>query len=350
MKKNLLLIALLAAVIVVAYLVLRKDRDSSLTDRLDTDFSVEDTAAINKIIITEMNGKIAVLDRPIRGGRWKLNNKYDARKDATDLIMYTLHEMRIRGPVANAARENVLRVMASAGKRVEIFQGGDKPIKTIYIGHTTQDHTGTYMLLETPDGGRSDIPYVMHIEGFTGFLSSRFFADELEWRYTGIFDYPELDYKSFRYIVPTLLDQSFEISYTGGNNIRMRGGFNGQSFTQEISTFDTVKVKDLLVRLKKVHIESYNTMLKPAAQDSIRQVIPFVQMSVVDKNDVETSLNLYQKRAVKTHYDDQGQLNPFDLEYYWARTMQDEFALAQRFVFDPLTYPLGYYLQATSIE
>ncbi len=345
MKKNIFLFVLLLVVAGIAYVVLSKDQNSTISDRPDAAFAIEDTAGITRITITEMNGKIATLDRKPTGGRWTLNGKFDARKDATDLILYTLHQMRIRGPVSEGSKENVLRVMAGAGKRVEIFQGGDEPVKTIYIGHTTQDHTGTYMLLETPEGGRSEIPYIMHIEGFTGFLSSRFFADELEWRYTGIFDYPALDYKAFRYIVPTLPQQSFEIAYAGGNEIRMRAGFNGQSFTQEVTQFDTIKVKDLLVRLKKVHIESYNTLLKPEAQDSIRQVIPYVQLSILDKNDQITTLQLYQKRAAKTHYDEQGTLIPFDMEYLWARTMQDEFALAQRFVFDPLIYPLEFYLK-----
>jgi hypothetical protein len=345
MKKNLLLLLLLVVASVVAYFVFSKNNNNTLAEREDTAFSVEDTAAIDRIIITEMNGKIAELKRPAQGGRWKLNGKYDARKDATDLMLYTLYHMRIRGPVGDDSKENVLRVMASAGKRVEIFQGGNKPVKTVYIGHTTQDHTGTYMLLETPEGGRSEIPYIMHIEGFTGFLSSRFFADELEWRYTGIFDYPELDYKSFRYIVPTIPSQSFEITYAGGNTISMRTGFNGKDFGLEVTDFDTVKVKDLLIRLKKVHVESYNTLLKQEAQDSIRQVIPYIQLSVLDKNNQITSLNLYQKRASKTHYDDQGKLIEYDLEYIWARTMRDEFALAQRFVFDPIIYPLEFYLK-----
>jgi hypothetical protein len=75
-----------------------------------------------------------------------------------------------------------------------------------------------------------------------------------------------------------------------------------------------------------------------------------VQLSIIDKNNQAQTVSLYQKRAAKTHYDTEGNLIPFDLEYYWARTMQDEFALAQRFVFDPLTYPLGFYLTASKGE
>jgi hypothetical protein len=343
MKKNILLSLVLVLVAATAYWLLNKDKNSSLADRPETAFAIDDTLAITKMVITDMQGKMATLERQGVGTRWKLNGRYDARKDATDLILYTLKNMRIRGDVSIGARENVLRMLASGGKRVEIFQGDDEPVKTIYIGHTTQDHTGTYMLLETPEGGRSEIPYVMHMEGFTGFLSSRFFADELEWRYTGIFDYPALDYKRFRFLVPAVPSQSFEVVYAGGNTIEMYAGFNGAEFTQRLTEFDTVKVKDLLVRLKKVHVESYNTMLKPSAMDSIRQTIPLVLLSVIDKNDQNTTLSLYNKRAVKEAYDSKGQLMPYDQEHLWARTMNDEFALAQHFVFDPLIYPLDFY-------
>jgi hypothetical protein len=345
MKKNILLSLILVLVAATAYWVLNKDKNSSLGDRPETAFAVEDTLAITKMVITDMQGKIATLERQGVGTRWKLNGRYDARKDATNLILYTLKNMRIRGDVSSGARENVLRMMASGGKRVEIFQGTDEPVKTIYIGHTTQDHTGTYMLLETPEGGRSQIPYVTHLEGFTGFLSSRFFADELEWRYTGVFDYPELDYKSFQLLVPSVPTESFEIIYHGGNAIEMNTGYNGVSFTQPVLKFDTVKVKDLLVRLKKVHVESYNTMLKREAMDSIRQTIPLVLLSILDNKDQRTTLSLYNKRAVKEAYDGNGQLLPYDQEHLWARTKNDEFALAQHFVFDPLIYPLEFYLK-----
>ena len=46
------------------------------------------------------------------------------------------------------------------------------------------------MVLGNEDGSIAEEPFIVHMEGFTGFLSTRFFTDEKEWRYTGVFDYP----------------------------------------------------------------------------------------------------------------------------------------------------------------
>ena len=62
-------------------------------------------------------------------------------------------------------------------------------MKTWYVGTATPSHTGTYMVLETPEG-RGAKPYVVHMEGFTGYLSTRFFTSERDWRYTGMFITP----------------------------------------------------------------------------------------------------------------------------------------------------------------
>ena len=63
-------------------------------------------------------------------------------------------------------------------------------MKTWYVGTATPSHTGTYMVLETPEG-RGAKPYVVHMEGFTGYLSTRFFTSERDWRFTGLFNHPK---------------------------------------------------------------------------------------------------------------------------------------------------------------
>ena len=112
-----------------------------------------------------------------------MNGTYKARHDALQLLLKTFRRAAIQGPVADKAQPNVIRQMSSRGKKVEIYLGGEEPAKTWYVGTATPSHTGTYMVLETPEG-RGEKPYVVHMEGFTGFLSTRFFTSEREWRHT----------------------------------------------------------------------------------------------------------------------------------------------------------------------
>ena len=44
------------------------------------------------------------------------------------------------------------------------------------------------------------------------------------------------------------------------------------------------------------------------------------------------------------NYDENGNPVPWDMDYFYARTASDEFAMAQMYTFEPLVRPLEYYL------
>lgn len=345
MKKNILLLVILVIALLAAWFVYKNNGKSTLADKPLSDFTIEDTAAVSKIVITDAMGQMATVERIQGQELWQLNGKFPARKDAVDLLLRTMKLIRVRGNVSEKARDNMMKILITSGKKVEIYQGGDKPAKIYYVGSPTPDHTGTIMLLEIPGIGRSEEPYITHMEGFTGFLSTRFFTSELEWRYTGIFEYPQLDFQQVKMINHLIPASSFSVTYTGGNDIRIDGGYDAATgqFNQNITRFDSLRVKDFLLLFKKVHVESYNTLLKPEAQDSMRQITPAYTVEVKDKNGTMNYVNLYLKRAAKTFYDEQGNVSPWDMEYMWARTQRDEFALAQLYTFEPLLRPLEYY-------
>lgn len=349
MKKNIILFSILVVLIAAAYFVYQKGGKSTLSDKPLSDFTITDTATVNKIIITDHQGQFAKIERQAGMGLWKLNDKYTARKDAVDLLLKTMKMIRVRGNVSEKARDNMMKILITSGKKVEIYQGGNEPSKIYYIGSPTPDHTGTIMLLEIPEIGRSEEPYITHMEGFTGFLSTRFFTSELEWRYTGIFEYPALDFTEVRVINHLQPASSMAIEYTGGNDIRLMGGYNDATnqFSNTVQNFDSLKVKDLLLLFKKVHIESYNTLLKPEAEDSMRKTMPAYTLQIKEKNGTTKAVDLYLKRAAKVAYDEAGNVSPWDMDHLWARTEANEFALAQLYTFEPLLRPLEYYTGTT---
>ena len=196
MHSNLRILYILVALTLVTAGVWWLQGNQGRLDRIEgTDFGIVDTSKVDKIFIADMDGVEVTLTRPERGRLWDLNGKYKAREDAVKLLLKTFRRAAVQGPVAEAAQENVVRLIAARGKKVEIYQGGDQPVKTWYVGTATPSHTGTYMVLETPEG-RGAEPYVVHMEGFTGYLSTRFFTSEREWRYTGIFDHPKRTHKT----------------------------------------------------------------------------------------------------------------------------------------------------------
>lgn len=346
MKKNVILLIVVLILGAGAWYVYKHSSQSTLSEKPLSDFTIEDTAAVNKIVITDHFGRVAKVERTSGTRLWKLNDKYFAREDAVETLLKTFKRIRVRGNVSDGARDNMMKLLATSGKRAEIFMGGDKPAKIYYVGVATPDHTGTVMLLEIPGIGRSEEPYITHMEGFTGFLSTRFFAEEAEWRYTGVYDYPKLEFNSVKIFNNRFPTSSFEVKYNGGNNIDLYGNYSGtsNSFTDRIEKFDSLAVKNLLTSFKKLHVESYTTLLNQKSMDSLAIVMPAYSIVLTDNKGQVKKTDLYLKPGKPDEMDNEGNPTPWDMSRFWARTPDGEFALAQTFNFGSVVLPLETYL------
>ena len=293
------------------------------------DFAIADTAAVDKIFIADKDGNQALLERS-SGRYWKLNGTHLARKDAVDLLLKTFLRARVQRPVPQGELSTVNRLLAGRGKKVEIYQGGETPVKTWYIGTSTQNHTGTYMVLADGNGQLAEEPFIVHMEGFTGFLSTRFFTDEREWRYTGMFDYPG----------NALRRVEVELTEAGGRLYAMEVDSVGTLRVEGAplsSRVDTLFWQDRFNRFRKVHLETYNNHLTANAEDSLlnRAEPAFRLRAWGQDEDVPNEIELYWKAPISDTYDDNGELNEWDGSRMYA-VYKDEAVLVQRFVFDPL--------------
>lgn len=322
------------------FLYLKKNKWNTLEDNPFVHFAIEDTASISKFTIQDRNGEVAILERTAGNG-WTINHDFVARRDAIDNLLNVFHKIKVKGDVPAKAKENMLSIMATSAKEVKIYGKNGEWLKTFYIGPNTQDHAGTIMLLETPEDGRGEDPYITYLEEKTGFLNPFFFTSQNEWRSTHVFVYPNHTIQSIEILNFTTPNESLKLSYLGNNKLQMDGWVNGR--LQPVSRLDTTLAFDVLKRFEKVHLESYNTLLKPQTADSIMRTQPVFLVTVTDQSGVQTHLSLYLKRAKDMTYDAMGQLTPFDPDYFWAKTDKNELGLAQYFVFEPLLQPLSFY-------
>ena len=178
--KNLIGIIILIAVGITAYFVLNKEEIASVNTEDYKDFAIEDTALVDKIFMSQPNGKKILISRR-ETGNWLVNNDFSARTDAIALILKTLHDIKIQGSVAEENFKGVVSRLAAASTKVEFYTGGKKAEKTWFIGDPTPSRMGTYMLLEK-GGIKSSKPYVTHLLSEKGYLSSRFFLDPFLWK------------------------------------------------------------------------------------------------------------------------------------------------------------------------
>ncbi|MGB0425134.1 MAG: hypothetical protein ACPGED_12460, partial [Flavobacteriales bacterium] len=182
-------------------------------------------------------------------------------------------------------------------------------------------------------------------EGFTGFLSTRFFTDLEEWRYTGIFDYPDIrEIKKVEVINHEKEEESFDIEFNGGNDIRL----HSRLLDRDLAAFDTLAVKDYFLQYKKVHLETYQSHMSQELEEALLNTQAAYTVRVTNRDDQVKKIDLYWKPATKQEYDANGDLILVDQARMYGVVGGSDVVLVQTYVFDPLLIPLDYFVLRSS--
>jgi len=271
MKKNkILIILLLLALAAVAAYYYFNNKSGTIGEQegAKSDFAIVDTTSINKIFIADAQGKTVTLSKI--NNVWMVDNKYIARPDNIRLLIKTFGRIAVKSPVPKAAFNTVVKSIATGAIKVEIYQGKKLPSKTYYVGGATLDHQGTYMLLET-EGVKSTVPFIMHIPGFYGYLTTRFFTQPEQWRDAIVFKYSPKEIKSIEvnyfespeesFIIRNT-DNKFSISSLGSNEI--------------IKNVDNSILTEYVSRYQKIYYEMIDVESSKERIDSIIASPPFL--------------------------------------------------------------------------
>jgi len=334
MKRTLILLIVAVALLVVAWFVIKKDPGKA-APLVTADFAIEDTSLVGKVILSDTEGRMASIERG-QGEVWMVNDKYPARVDAINLILKTLNLLEVKHPVSPGSRENVIRMMTGRHSYVRVYNRKGKLMKAYYVGIMTPDQQGTYMVLET-EKGKSDIPYVMTMKTFYGFLTSRFFTDETDWRSLTLFTFPKLEFNRVEIHNNLYPDRSFAIDYGGGNDLSLLE-INPD---RPVAGFDSTQIKDFLIQFKKVSCETYGLALTEAQKDSVL-ALPASFEIVVNANqpDKNVHLKLFLRPAPDGMQEDDGSVALYDREIMYGTLNGKELFRIQRFIIDHFLPPV----------
>ena len=324
-KANLILLAVLAILgSIGAWYVMTKE-DSNL-EGYDFHFAVKDTADIGKIFLADRTGKTVTLTRQ-DNVHWLVGGKHEVQADMIHLLLETFNQVDLKLRLPRQAVADVVKDMATEGIKVEIYDKGGKALRTFYVGGTTSDDRGTFMMMEN-----SNEPYVMHIPGFQGMLRPRFHMDEQDWRDRFVFKLKPEDIKTVSVDYPTQQAKSFRLSREGTT-------FKVEPFYAVVPRINRPVVSGMvdayLQGFSKLGIEGYE-MGNPVA-DSLKNTSVFAKISVTTKNDVTKILTLHPFIArdkdgqIKTGTD--GQVY---IEHYFVDTNDGEYMAVQHFVFEKI--------------
>ena len=327
-KRNIIIAIVLLFVAFYFYL---SQKQGTISKELK-DFAIEDTSSVNKILMVNKENNQVLLER--KNDIWMVNEKYIARKDAVNVLLKTLNRIDVKAPVARSMFETVVGKLAVKSIKVEIYQN-NKLTKTYYVGGPTTDQYGTYMLLEN-----STQPFVMHIKGFRGYLTPRYFIDENQWRDRILFNYHFNQISSIIVEQPLKPDQSFRLLNMGDNKFELESLKN----RNKIISFDTIKVKQYIASFKKIYFDSFVKYIDQEKKDSILSTSPHYRIIVEDINGDLKSITTYYKPNDGL-LNDEGKLLRYDPDYEYAMIENDqEMVLIQYFVFYPIFRKLNYFV------
>ena len=326
----------------LTFYLISRSGNSTIKKEL-SDFALKDTASVTKIFLADKSEKHVTLTRQ-EDGRWKVNDKYYARPDAIKTLLITIHDISVREPVGLKAKENVIKQLATGAIKCEIYSG-DKLVKQYYVGGETSDMMGTFMLLSDvsdPDEiVNSSEPFIMEIKGFNGYLTTRYFTSESEWR----------DRTAFHYFVPdihtiTIEHQgdpanSFTITQSPGKNV-----FSMQTLTGTPIPFDTIAVKQFVSYFGNIGFENFANDLPKAFIDSVLATPPAHIITVTDASNKKTEIKMYLKKNNGEAPDDTTAAKPpyYDPDKMYARLGTGDFVIVQYYVFGKLLQTPEYFL------
>ena len=328
-KNKLVIIGIILLGGAAAYLYFGEESGTLKKELMD--FAVEDTAAIDKIFLADKAGHTITLDR-IGNGKWTVNKKYVARWDLVNVLLKTIKLIEVQSPVSRNARDNIVSRLSAGAVKIEIYQGGNEPTKVYYIGGSTQNTIGTYMLLEG-----STEPYIMHISHFYGYLTTRYNTKLIEWRDKTVMNYEFKDIASIKIEYPEEKGLSFEIKNVGNWKYELRDLSSGKI----VPEYDTTNLTVYLTSFKNIQFEGFLNNYTQAEVDSILLVAPSHLMECVDLEGNTTNIKTFLKKADDKVLDEKGNRIIYDPDRLFAEINDNnEVVTIQYFVFGHLLLEL----------
>jgi len=215
-------------------------------------FAVSDTAAVNKIILSDKFNTI-VLERQTKGA-WKLNTKNYADNFALKRLLYTINKVDVKTPVGKNDADAVIKKLVEHAVKCNIYKNGELE-KSYYVGDATPDGMGTYMvLLDNETQQPSGKPFITYVPGYNSSLTSHYSNDTRTWRDKTVFNYNEPEIRSIKVETPQQPENSYEL-LINKNKYELKKLANNSL----IKDIDTTTVKQYLTYFFNLNFEAVDT-------------------------------------------------------------------------------------------
>ena len=270
MRKTFLYLVILGFLgFAIYYFLIRKNTDSPFSTN-EAGFNIKDTASVSKIYIAASNGEAVLAIRTDSGwiaGKQGDPKQYKALPSTVHLVLATLASQEPLYPVTANAYDNVVKNLSTDGTKVEVYGKDGKKIVVFYVGGSSVNNTGTNMLIE---GAKR--PFVVHVAGFEGYLTSRYTTEMKYWRDRTIFRIAPEEIKTVSLQYAGKPVNSFVLTRMGQDSLLMTGD---PQITKNLGAFNKRRATVYLRYFSNVNCEGYlnglpdmDTTLKSAPKQS----------------------------------------------------------------------------------
>jgi len=277
MKKNIIYLFLVLVLGCAAIWFFYGKKPTNTLSGEERNFTIEDTASIDRIFFAKKTGAPILLERSSNGS-WKLNGKEEARIDAVDLLLETFKRLAVKSPVPINGMETVKRNLVVDGIKVEIYQKGEK-VKTMYMGTPTKDFRGTYMMLED-----ASMAYIMHLPGWEGTVTPRFFIDPIEWKSRVIFRAAPRKLSEVSIQYPTHPEDNFVMKKMKDGSYSLQG--NGPGLVADSALMNLYSSY-----FNGVHCEGFEP--NNPNRDSVMKTTPILRVQLVNEKNNKTTVKFW---------------------------------------------------------
>jgi len=354
-KRLYILLAVVAAAGIAALVV---SRIGSKESTFPQDYHIEDVESVTKIFMADKQNSQVTLQRAADSTHdtaWTVDGLYPASQPMVDLLLQTLHDMRIRQGVNKGAVPTIVKHLSAGAVKVEVYQrkyfidwfGGkvrlfphERLTVTYYVGHETQDMMACYMFRKG-----DKVPYIIHIPGFRGYLTPRFNPDPVLWRSHAIVHWNVKQLQSVQLDILAQPEESFII--------RREGDGFGMELTQshtKVNGFDTARVAQMLSCFANLNFDEFASAVPNSDMDSAfaRKPRAILRIANVDGTvrEVKTFLK-YANPDDARAMPDADLYDMFDMNRLYALIDNKDSVLIQYFVFDNILQPASYFLGKT---
>ena len=298
------------------------------------DFAVPDTSSITKVVLRDKKPSSVTLERTAKG--WVVDSVYPVRKDAIEVLLKTLSEVRLKNFVTESAVPEIEQRMTVYGKWVEVFVG-EQRVKHYIVGTETPDMLGTYYKMVG-----AELPFSVYIQGFNGYLSTRFFTESTLWRDRTIFGLAPESIKNIEMVLPQ--DPNGGWMITRQNLKKMAGPLlepasASQNWSMVDGAYKVVPVNDPLALFTVVKslqtlkyegaiISSDNVWVK---KDSIFASTPAFELLVSTADGQQLRTRAFYKKPEGQQQAADGTVHVWDPDRFYAELPDGRMALIQRY-------------------